>query len=504
MRLSSRLVVAGVAVLSVASSAVLAGAGASRAAAAQASTPPPVPGSNSAAAHAPAPVRYEENVGQTDPKVRFLVHGGGQTLFLTPDETVMVVSRPAAASPAQSQPPATSRPVPASGDSAEAPVPVTGAVVRMRLHGANPAPRMTGVDPLPGVSNYLVGNDRSKWHSGVRSYAAVQYSGVYPGVDLRFHGGAGTPEYDFLLAPGASADAIALDLSGADAVSVNNAGDLVLSTAGGELRQRRPDIFQGDGANRQAVAGGYAVRSDGRIGFRIGAYDHSRPLDIDPALTYATYLGGGGGDINSDGFGAGLAVAVDASGSAYVTGRTTSPFFPTTTGSFQSGYPGTTDSASIFPPYTSSGYVTKLTPDGSGLVYSTYLGGSGPLNFGTRFFNNGDVGSGIAVDGGGHAFVVGTTASSDFPTTPGSFEPHCGATCGTFLDGVSTLGSTTFTSASAAFTAADHSTIVSSSLPASTSIASAGPAAEIPRAPTVPRSRCSRRAAQTRPPARRR
>src|SRR5439155_8883792 len=119
----------------------------------------------------------------------------------------------------------------------------------------------------------------------------------------------------------------------------------------------------------------------------------SKPLIIDPILVYSTYLGG-----NSDDRGFGI--AVDSAGNAYVTGSTPSTDFPTTPGAFQTA--GTVNGIA---------FVTKLNPTGSGLVYSTYLGGS-----------SGDQAFGIAVDASGNAYVTGLTYSTDFPTTPGAFQ----------------------------------------------------------------------------------
>ena len=125
---------------------------------------------------------------------------------------------------------------------------------------------------------------------------------------------------------------------------------------------------------------------------------------IDPALSYSTYLGGPNGD-------GGQSVAVDASGNAYVTGYTESSDFPTTAGAFQTVCSSCRSSVP-------DAFVTKFNVTGSGLVYSTYLGGGGQ-----------DVGNGITVDASGDAYVTGTTKSSDFPTTPGAFQTTCSATC---------------------------------------------------------------------------
>jgi hypothetical protein len=197
--------------------------------------------------------------------------------------------------------------------------------------------------------------------------------------------------------PGADPSAIALRFAGADKVEVDVQGDLVLHTAAGSIRQQKPFIYQEVGGVRKEIPGGYVLKGEQHVGFKVAAHDARRPLVIDPVLSYSTYLGGGADD-------RGRAIAVDADGNAYLTGRTFSPDFPTTAGGFQTTLPG-----------GFSAFVTKLNPTGSALVYSTYLGG-----------NNSEVGYGIAVDSAGNAFVTGNTNSSNFPTTPTAVQPTFG------------------------------------------------------------------------------
>src|SRR3989442_101517 len=193
-------------------------------------------------------------------------------------------------------------------------------------------------------------------------------------------------------------------VEGAERPSLNGQGDLVLAIEDREVRFQKPVVYQEVGGVRREISGSYKLKSAHQVGFQVGAYDGSRPLIIDPALSYSTYLGGSGVD-------QGWGVAIDSSGHAYVTGFTLSANFPTTPGAFQ------TTSGGGF-----HAFVTKLNPIGSGLVYSTYLGGG-----------SNDQGRGIAVDSGGHAYVTGATFSTNFPTTPGAFQttyrgngPPCG------------------------------------------------------------------------------
>ena len=337
------------------------------------------------------PLYFEANQGQTDPQVKFLARGGGQTLFLTPTEAVLVLTK--ANPPAQGPQRTLISPVAARRAG-------TQAVVRMAFVGASPQPRIAGQKELAGKVNYFLGNDPAKWRTNVPIYAAVRYEGLYPGIDLVYYGNNCQLEYDLVVAPGADPSQIALTFEGADRLEIDANGDLVLHTAVGTIHQRRPIVYQQTNGIRSEVAGAYVLRGGNDIGFQVAAFDGSRPLIIDPVLAYSTLLGGSGWD-------AGYDIVVDAGGNAYVTGFAGSTDFPTTPGAFQT--------ALLSGPYYSA-FVTKLNPTGSGLVYSTYLGGSG-----------GDAGYAIAVDAGGNAYVTGSTGSVNFPTTPGAFQPVHGS-----------------------------------------------------------------------------
>jgi Beta-propeller repeat len=321
------------------------------------------------------PLSFEANQGQTDGQVQFLARGQGYTLFLTAREAVFTFSSPAA----PGQPP-TGR-VPKTREGQDTPN-AGRTVVRMQLLGANPTPQVVGLEELPGKVNYVRGNDPQQWLTHMPTYAKVHYTAVYPGVDLVYYGHSRQLEYDFLVAPGADPTAITLGFAGVDRVDVDAQGDLVLTTASGPLRFQKPVIYQQEDGRRHAIAGGYVRKGLHQVGFHVAAYDLARPLVIDPVLSYATYLGGSGGE-------AGSGIAVDAKGHAYVTGQTFSSDFPTVH-PLQPTFGGDIDA-----------FVAKLTADGAALVYATYLGGSG---------------GGIAVDAVGAAYVTGGTFSSDFPT----------------------------------------------------------------------------------------
>lgn len=330
------------------------------------------------------PLSFEPNQGQTDPHVRFVSRGSGYTLFLTDTGPVLSLDRA----------PSTRHRPRARQERA------TSTVLRMQLAGANRDARMTGLDKLPGVTNYISGNDAGKWRTGVPTYAKVTHHRVYPGIDMVYYGRQGRLEYDFVVSPGADPKAIKLAFQGASRMEIAANGELALQVAGGRVRQPKPFTYQEINGAKRVVPSQYTVR-DRRLSFDLGAYDHTRPLVIDPVLAYSTYLGGSGED---DGNG----IAVDTSGSAYVTGETESINFPTRRGTFDRTINGNFDV-----------FVTKLNARGTGLLYSTYLGGSG-----------GDGASAIAVNALGEAFVTGQTGSPNFPTTVGAFDRiHNGGNC---------------------------------------------------------------------------
>ena len=166
----------------------------------------------------------------------------------------------------------------------------------MTLVNANPQSQAAGHDALPGKSNYFIGNDPAKWRTNIPTYAKVKYEGVYPGVDLVYYGNQGQLEYDFVVAPGADPGLVTLAFEGAREVHIDARGELVLGVEGGEVRQHKPVVYQEVAGVKQEVAGRYVMKGTRQVGFRVAAYDPSRPLIIDPVLVYSTYLGGSGGD----------------------------------------------------------------------------------------------------------------------------------------------------------------------------------------------------------------
>src|SRR5258707_6194762 len=349
------------------------------------------------------PLSFEANEGQTDGRFSFVSRGSGYSLFLARTEAVLRIADRGSRNEWKEG--LAARPMirPSNPKSA---------VLSMKFVNGTPAPEMVGVDQLPGKSNYFIGNDPAKWQTNIPNYAKVKYEGVYPGVDLVYYGNQQHLGYDFVVAPGADPTAVKLALEGVRKMRVDARGDLVLRIGGGGVRWEKPIMYQEIDGVRREVSGSYVVKAPRQVGFLVGAYDPSRPLIIDPALVYSTYLGGSGGDV-------GYGIPVDDAGSAHVTGYTPSTNFPTTPSAIQ-----TTNARNY------DAFVTKLEAPGSALVYSTYLGGS--------VF---DVGVGIAVDGAGSAFVTGQTPSTNFPTTAGAVQTTNAGSYDAFVTKLDATGS---------------------------------------------------------------
>ena len=371
-------------------------------------------------AHRKHQIFFEPNRGQTDAQIDFVARGAGYTAFLSSKELILALH-------AQRE----------------------RAVVRMALADANPSPRGTGSRQLPGSVNYAKAGNAGK-RITVPTYAQVDYEEVYPGIGLTYHGRQGQLEYDFVVMPGADPRVIRLAFAGVSAVHVERDGALLLDTAIGQVRKPRPVIYQEIDGRRQAVAGHYVVDEDDRVGFAVGSYDTTHTLVIDPLLVYSSYLGGHGDETVAG-------IAVDAAGNLYVTGITTSVDFPATTagaqddvfvtkfnaagGRMYSTYLGTPcdDSAGgIAVDASGSAYVTgrawegwcSSDPPGPAYpgIFVAKLDPAGAQDyfffFGPQTFDSSH-GRAIAVDNAGAAYITGVTSPSSpgFPTTSGAFRP---------------------------------------------------------------------------------
>ena len=342
---------------------------------------PAAPDQTALEAHAKVPLSFVANRGQTDGTVRYYAQAPGFGFYLTQDSAMLSLVK---------------------GED--------GHALEMRFVGANPSARLVPGRPGNAKVNYLTG---AQHQTDLATYGQVTYRELWPGIDMVFRGQGGKLKYEFHVAAGADPSRIRIAYAGAEGLALGAAGNLLVGTSLGTLRDSRPVSYQRIGGERVPVTSGYALHGTSAYGFQLAPHDPRRALVIDPALEYSTYLGPPAGLTE------GYAIAVDASGSAYVTGRTSQPF-PTTPGAFDTTY--NTGYGDV--------YVSKLNPTGSALVYSTYLGGTSREDA-----------LGIAVDGAGSAYITGATDSSDFPTTPGAPDPSNNGSYEAFVTKLNPAGS---------------------------------------------------------------
>jgi hypothetical protein len=342
------------------------------------------------------PLSFEPNRGQTSKEVQWLARGAEYTLYLAGHDAVLEMN---AITPAKN---AAGKPT------------ISESALRMNLLGANVALNTNGEEPLAGRANYFTGKDSSKWQRDVPMFGKVKLSQVYPGIDLVYYGRQGRLEYDFVVAPGTDASAIRMSFDGAKAKLAAN-GDLVLPVAGTEVRFDKPMVYQMKDGVRQPVEGSFTIAENRQVSFKVGSYDKARELVIDPTLIFLGALGTGNQQSVPNG------MAVDAAGEIILTGITNDLNFPVTSGALQTscqnasaaftagGYQRCGASSA------SSGFVTKISGDGTSLVYSTYLHG----------LSGAEYGDAVAADTAGDAYVLGMTNSNDFPITVDAFQSTC-------------------------------------------------------------------------------
>ena len=292
-----------------------------------------------------APLSFEPNRGQMEGGAQFIARGAGYHLELDGSGSKMVLR--------------------SGGKSAE---------LRTVLLGSNTKVELRGDAALPGHSAYFRGNDRSRWITGIPTYRQVKASGVYPGIDVVYHGNQSQLEYDFVVHPGANPARIHLQFDGATGLRTDSEGNLIVATAAGDLVEHRPVMYQTIAGVRQSVAGSFRVTGRNQAGFTVGQYDADQTLTIDPVLVYSSFLGG----LDTD---EGHAIATDSSGNTYMVGIT----FSTKAGD-------------------SDVLLRKISPDGTTTIYIADLGGS-----------DNDYGNGIGVDVNGFVTIGGRTRSTDFP-----------------------------------------------------------------------------------------
>jgi hypothetical protein len=422
--------------------------------------------------HGNLPLTFVENQGQQDDRLRYYTQGFGYAFGFMADHVMITLHQSGAVSTGSS-----------GGQSL---------ALALRFLDSNAGVKVAGEKRAPGTVNYLRGSDPAEWRTGLASYRNVVYRELWPGIDMVLRGDEGKLKYEFQVRPGASHGAIRLAYAGVEAIALEESGGLRIETALGVLRDSPPVSWQEIRGKRTPVSSRYVLGQGAAFGFAVGEYDPNHVLVIDPGLDYSTVLGGQGSEsvndlavdghgnayivghttstdfpttpgafdrtfnggvmdvfvakINSDGTSVlyatylggtptplrrgsespidfGYGITVDSQGHAYITGATSSSNFPTTSGSFQPNLRAT-DNTAI------DAFVTKLTPSGGGLVYSTFLGGDSQ-----------DYGQSIAIDMFGNAYVAGQTCSENFPVTAGAFQTSRGAGCAAFITKLNATGS---------------------------------------------------------------
>jgi hypothetical protein len=336
------------------------------------------------------PLAFVENRGQWNRNARFVARRGGMAAWIEEDGVTLQLA------------------LCEGGDRRR------GLVVRLSFEGALETVVLEGEEPKPGISHFFLGDDPSKWRTEVPAYGKVLYRGLQEGVDLQVREGAGTLEYDLLLAPGADLDRVAVRCEGTERLEIEADGSLAMRTALGPIRQSPPVTWHVlPGGERRSVEARFRLLGSNRFGFEVTGRDSSLPLVIDPGLLYSTFLGGSSNDFVR-------ALALDATGGAIVAGDTLSSDFPTTSGAYDTTSNGGRDA-----------FVARLSPSGDTLVYSTYLGGGSD-----------DLATALALDATGGATVTGYTSSSGFPTTSGAFDTSFNGVSDAFVARLSSTGST--------------------------------------------------------------
>lgn len=308
---------------------------------------------------------FIENQGQAALPVEYMLKGAGEAIYFTAEEVVFR----------------------AEGGQAE---------MRQSLVDANVNP-IAPLDILPGIANFFIGEDS---HTGVRTYEGIEYPDVYDKIHQRFTGKDGKLERIFIIEPGGDPSKIKLEYSGVERITLED-GNLLLETTWGEYTESDPVAYQEINGQRSYVDAEFKILESGNVGFILGDHNPAYELIIDPILEYSTFLGGGNNDV-------GYGIAVDSTGATYITGQTISDDFPLDSEASQENLAGSFDA-----------FVTKLDPEGTGVVYSTFFGGDAR-----------DRANAIGVDISGAVYITGETESQNFPTNadslPAAFQGEFG------------------------------------------------------------------------------
>ena len=350
------------------------------------------------------PLYFIQNNGQIDEKVKYYEKGMNHSTFFTQEGVYLSIINKR-----YKHAHTHSRFVNINATKQEMPA---EEFLKLTFLDANKNPVIMAEDIQEGKVNYFIGNDPEKWKANIPTYKIVLYKDIYKGIDMKFYGNSRSLEYDVVVNPGADPSQVKFSYEGIRGMRISDEGNLEISLNRGKLIHKMPYIYQEIDGKRQEIKGSFVIqelttedtitangsKEQQTYGFHVASYDKRYALIIDPVLAYSTYLGGSSGEEN------GLGIAVDNSGNVYVTGHTASIDFPVAN-AIQDTYGGGANDI----------FITKINADGSGLIYSTYLGGSG--------FD--EPWGGIVVDTAGNAYIGGSTSSVDFPTF-NAIQPNYG------------------------------------------------------------------------------
>lgn len=322
------------------------------------------------------PLSFIQNDGQMDKEVKFYERASGHTTYFTKEGIYLKLAGKTENNDRKSE------------------------VMKLTAIGGNKKPKVFAEGMQEGKVNYFIGSNQKKWQTNIPTYGAIVYEGIYKNIDMKFYGNNRQMEYDIIVKPGANPSKVQLSYEGIKNLIVTKDGRLEISMKEGTVIQDRPYCYQEINGKCIEVEGKFEILNKGKqdsgnstsnpqftYGFLVASYDKKHPLVIDPVLSYSTYLGGALQD-------AGMSIAVDAEGNAYVIGFAESSDF-LTINAIQTSFGGG----------RSDVFITKLNSEGDAIVYSTFIGGTGR-----------DSGLDVAVDTTGNVYIVGRTESPDFPT----------------------------------------------------------------------------------------
>ncbi|WP_238882855.1 SBBP repeat-containing protein [Clostridium sp. YIM B02551] len=351
------------------------------------------------------PLSFQVNEGQIDPEAKFMAKGSNYNLFFTPSQVVLSLRQRNDLNLNKAESVSTNEELEVS-------------YVKMHFINAKGDLEIIGLEELPAKCNYFIGNDTSRWLTNISTYEKIKYKNIYQGIDIVYYGNQQQLEWDFIVQPNCDASQINIDFSGVEKITIDEQGNLILLIDSETLKLCKPLVYQEVAGKQNKVEADYVISEDQTVSFKLGQYDHSKSLVIDPILIWSTYYGDSGPDV-------GYAITTDSNNDVYITGYTQSNTFPTPTSLY---------------PYKAGwdAFVAKIKGDGSGVIFFTYIGGSISKDPGSSGPH--DYGYGIAVDSLKNIWVTGTTWCTDFPI----FNPIQGANggyCDCFISKISASGS---------------------------------------------------------------